>query len=158
VPTNKSAPTRRAAAESLLNLIATAVRQQARELSLTAISTLATLEQSGPRRITELAALEQVTQPSMTALISTLERAGLVVRERISADQRVVLAALTDEGMRYLKERRRAAAETILTLINQLSDEEVDRLIAAAPVFDHLRTLEIAARATLPTAETATPR
>ena len=39
-------------------------------MSLTSLSTLATLELTGPRRITDLAANEGVTQPSMTALVT----------------------------------------------------------------------------------------
>ena len=49
-------------------------------LSLTAAATLATLERSGPSRLTWLAVREGVTQPAMTQLISRLEEAGLVQR------------------------------------------------------------------------------
>ena len=38
---------------ALFSLIAGAVRRQPRDMSLTSLSTLATLELSGPRRITE---------------------------------------------------------------------------------------------------------
>ena len=40
------------------------------ELSLTAVSTLASIERFGPLRLTALAAREGVTQPAMTQLIS----------------------------------------------------------------------------------------
>ena len=46
------------------------------DLSLTAAATLATLQRSGPARLTELAVAEGVSQPSMTALIARLGRAG----------------------------------------------------------------------------------
>lgn len=154
MPTAKQQSARNRVVESLLGLIAAAVRQQTRELSLTALSTLSTLEQGGPRRITELAALEQVSQPSMTSLVSSLERSGLVARERVAEDQRVVLATLTAEGTVYLRERRRSAAATLRGLLDELSNEEVDLLVAAAPVFDRLRMLEIDARAVRPTGGT----
>ncbi|HEY9523564.1 MAG TPA: MarR family transcriptional regulator, partial [Thermopolyspora sp.] len=48
-----------------------------RDLSMTTLSTLADLERFGPRRLTELAALEGVTQPAMTQIVSRLEREGL---------------------------------------------------------------------------------
>ena len=50
-------------------------------LSLTAAATLATLERSGPRRLTALAVQEGVTQPAMTQLVARLQDAGLVGRE-----------------------------------------------------------------------------
>ena len=49
-------------------------------LSLTAAATLATLERSGPCRLTWLAVQEGVTQPAMTQLIGRLQDAGLVDR------------------------------------------------------------------------------
>src|SRR5579863_1692110 len=55
-----------------------AVRCIPRELSLTSASTLATLERTGPRRITDLAAIEGVTQPAMTVLVRVMEESGLV--------------------------------------------------------------------------------
>ena len=49
-------------------------------LSLTAAATLATLERSGPCRLTSLAVQEGVTQPAMTQLIGRLQESGLVRR------------------------------------------------------------------------------
>src|SRR6516164_1510361 len=46
-------------------------------LSLTAAATLATLERSGPRRLTALAVQEGVTQPAMTQLVARLQDSGL---------------------------------------------------------------------------------
>src|ERR1700750_2517090 len=50
-------------------------------LSMTAATTLARLERTGPQRLTDLAAREGVTQPAMTQLITRLEDAGLARRE-----------------------------------------------------------------------------
>ena len=49
-------------------------------LSLTAAATLATLDRSGPCRLTSLAVREGVTQPAMTQLIARLQGEGLVIR------------------------------------------------------------------------------
>ena len=57
-------------------------------LSLTAAATLATLERSGPRRLTALAAQEGVTQPAMTQLIARLQDSGLVGRDADPDDGR----------------------------------------------------------------------
>jgi DNA-binding MarR family transcriptional regulator len=40
------------------------------------MSALSTLADGGLRRITDLAAIQGVAQPSMTAMVATLERAG----------------------------------------------------------------------------------
>src|ERR1700722_15405309 len=66
------------------------------ELSLTAAATLATLERSGPCRLTVLADREAVTQPAMTQLVARLQTAGLVTRAADPADGRVVSIAITD--------------------------------------------------------------
>ena len=55
-------------------------RQTARDMSRSAASVLGNLRDLGPTRISELANLEGVTQPTMTTLITRLERDGLVTR------------------------------------------------------------------------------
>ena len=67
-------------------------------LSLTAAATLATLDRSGPSRLTELAAREGVTQPAMTQLIARLAEQGLVSRDADPGDGRVVQVQLTAGG------------------------------------------------------------
>jgi DNA-binding MarR family transcriptional regulator len=138
---------RLAVAETLYQLIATAVRQQPREISLTSASTLATVERTGPRRITDLAFIEGVTQPSMTALVTVLERSGLVERQQDPQDQRVVLVALTEAGADYLRTRRRAGAEAFARLIGKLPSDEATALLAAAPALRHLHELDDERRA-----------
>src|SRR5271170_724493 len=98
----------RTVGRALYGLMAAAVRSQPRDMSLTSLSTLATLELTGPRRITDLAASEGVMQPSMTVLVSTLERSGLVERRRDPSDRRVALVALTSDGTEYIRARRQA--------------------------------------------------
>jgi DNA-binding MarR family transcriptional regulator len=84
-------------------------------LSATAAATLATLERSGPRRLTALAVQGGVTQPAMTQLIARLEDTGLVRREADPADGRVVQVRLTDQGRDTLA-RRLASAQRDVTL------------------------------------------
>lgn len=136
-----------AVAEALYQLMVAAVRQQPRDMSLTSLSTLATVERTGPRRITDLAVIEGVTQPSMTALVTALERSGLVERQREPQDQRVVLVALTDAGVDYLRARRRAGAEAFAMLIHKLPPQDAAALQAAAPSLRHLRELDDERRA-----------
>ena len=107
-------------------------------LSMTAVSTMAALEQAGPARLTALANRAGVTQPAMTQLISRLEEAGLVCREADLADGRVVRVAITDEGRVTMARRRAARAERLAVILAQLSPEHRVALAAVLPALDAL--------------------
>jgi DNA-binding MarR family transcriptional regulator len=124
--------------EALQALGIAVVRNRSRELSLTAASTLATLERTGPRRLTDLAMNEGVTQPSMTAVVSLLSEAGFAERRADPGDLRVVLVAITATGRQQLRGMRRASASVITTLIDKLTEPEVATLSAALPALHHL--------------------
>jgi DNA-binding MarR family transcriptional regulator len=111
-------------------------------MSLTALSTLATLDRSGPRRITDLATVEGVTQPSMTTLVSALERSGFVERQADPTDRRVVLVTITGSGSRYRRARRRTGAEGFALLIDKLPADEREALTAASVALEHLLELD----------------
>lgn len=113
-----------------------------RQMSLTSVSTLSALDRRGACRITELAALQGVAQPSMTALIGSLEQAGLVRRAPDPTDRRAVLVTLTPDGLSYLTERRRGGAERLATLIERLTPAAADALAAAVPALVRLRELQ----------------
>lgn len=118
---------------ALYSLAATVVRRMPRDLSLTATATLYALERHGPRRITHLAALEGITQPSMTALVTKLERLGLAERRCDPSDGRVVLVTLSAAGERYVNQRRQAGSEALVDLIDHLPDDQAASLRAALP-------------------------
>ncbi|WP_063836027.1 MarR family winged helix-turn-helix transcriptional regulator [Actinacidiphila yeochonensis] len=123
-------------------LLASLLRHAPRDLSLTSLGVLSTLDRCGPRRVTELAALEGVTQPSVTTLVNSLERAGYAERRADPADRRVVLVALTPEGAEYLHSRRRTSAETYARLIARLTPEQGAALAEAVPALERLRELD----------------
>ena len=140
-PTSQSTDAR-AIGRALVALATTAVRSQPRDMSLTAVSTLATLELTGPRRITDLAASEGVTQPSMTALVTALERSSLVKRRSDQSDRRVALVTLTPDGMDYIRKRRQAGVEDFVQLINELPADEANALAKAVAALTHLQRLD----------------
>lgn len=129
--------------ETLFALAGVAIRRRDRGLGLTAASTLVTLERTGPRRLTDLAVTEEVTQPSMTVLVTQLEGLGLAERRRDSADARVVLVAITEAGCERLQALRRVGAEALTGLIEKLDKPEAEALDAALPAL--LRLAELAA-------------
>jgi DNA-binding MarR family transcriptional regulator len=108
------------------------------------------VDRTGPRRITDLAVSEGVTQPSMTALVTALEKGGLVERCPDASDQRVVLVALTEAGAGYLRARRQAGIAAFGELIGQLPAADTAAIIAAAPALRHLRELDEQRRAAGP--------
>jgi DNA-binding MarR family transcriptional regulator len=116
------------------------LRQVDAELSRTELGLLRTLS-DGPRRITELAELEGLAQPTMTILIKQLEQEGLVQRERRSDDGRVVLVDLTESGRDALEAYRERVTEAIGEYLAEISDEQVDQLAAATETLAQLVTL-----------------
>lgn len=133
--------TARQMGEALLGLTSLVVRERPRDLSLTALSTMATLERCGPKPLTHLAVYEGITQPSMTALVTHLEALGLAERRRDPTDGRVALVALTEEGAQYQRSARRGFFDRLSSLIEQLESEESAVLKAATPVLEHLLVL-----------------
>ena len=133
---------RQSIGEVLFALGTLGIRQRPRDLSLTALSSLATIERSGPRRLTDLAVGEGVTQPSMSAIVSQLERLGLAERQSDARDGRVVRVAITSAGREQLSALRKIGAAVFDDLIEKLDSSEADLLCAAVPSFG--RMLELA--------------
>jgi DNA-binding MarR family transcriptional regulator len=111
-------------------------------MSLTTAATLATLDRSGPIRLTALAANEGVTQPAMTQLVGRLEDQGLAIRRADPADGRVVHVLITDAGREVVADRRAIRAERLSSLLTKLSQADQDALAAALPAMDALVSLQ----------------
>ncbi|WP_172898843.1 MULTISPECIES: MarR family winged helix-turn-helix transcriptional regulator [unclassified Actinoplanes] len=111
------------------------------ELSLTAASTLARLERSGPHRLCELHAPEGVSQPAMTQLVTRLEREGLATRRSDPADGRAVVVTITDDGRAAVTRRRAGRAEALSDLLRQLTAEDRAAITAALPALGRLNDL-----------------
>ena len=118
------------------------MRRAPRDLTITSAATLATLDRTGPRRITDLAAIEGVTQPAMTVLVRVMEESGLVERRGDPSDKRVTLVWLTDAGKSYVQARRQKGVKAFARLIDQLPEDEFEALMAALPALEHLAALD----------------
>jgi DNA-binding MarR family transcriptional regulator len=108
------------------------------DISLTAASTLRRLEREGPRRLTELAAAEGVTQPAMTQLAQRLERDGLAERTPDPTDGRVVLVRVTQTGRDLLARRRAVRAAHLTDLLAALPPDDRALIAAALPALERL--------------------
>jgi DNA-binding MarR family transcriptional regulator len=100
------------------------------DLSRTEVGLLHTLS-AGPRRVTELAALERLKQPTMTLLVQRLEEQGLVARERDADDGRVVLVSLTGAGTAALEQFRAQASAALGAHLADLPDDRIEALAVA---------------------------
>jgi DNA-binding MarR family transcriptional regulator len=106
--------------------------------SRTAAATLTRLAGSRPTRLTELAAAEGVTQPSMSALVARLVDQGLLHRGSDPQDARVVLLSLTTAGEALVARRRADRTERLDRALAGLSPDDVARIIDAVPALTRL--------------------
>jgi DNA-binding MarR family transcriptional regulator len=76
-------------------------------LSAPRLSALATVAFGEPRTLGEMARMEQVTPPTMTRMVASLDRDGLVKRSIDAGDKRVVWVEATAKGRRLIEQGRR---------------------------------------------------
>jgi DNA-binding MarR family transcriptional regulator len=92
----------------------------------------------GPRRITELAAEERVTQPAITLLVNRLAERGWVERVPDPSDGRAVLVSLTPVGKDVFEQLRAEYRALLHEEMAMLDDSEVTALAAAIEILDKL--------------------
>lgn len=88
-----------------------------------------TVENQGPRNPAELADAAGVTRATMTGLIDTLERDGLVRREPDPKDRRMMSVELTPEGETFLKQMLPGHFRLMAALMEPLSEVERKTLV-----------------------------
>jgi len=93
-------------------------------------SVLSTLS-AGPQRITTLAELEGLAQPTVTIMIKRLEVRGWVARCRDDGDGRVVVVSITAQGSEALESFREQYRALLRTEMAAMNDEQVAELVLA---------------------------
>jgi len=99
-------------------------------------SLLSVLVFGGPRPVGALAAIEQVSPPAITKLVTALEADGLVARTRPAGDRRVVLVAATAAGRHRLDQGRAARVRVIADLLSGLAPDDLATLRRAAELIE----------------------
>ncbi len=99
---------------------------------------LSTIEDRGEARISDLAALDNCSQPTMTTQVRRLEDAGLVTRTVDPGDARAVLIRITDDGRRVLAQARVDRAAVIDPLLDELDPADREVLGEAVAVFHRI--------------------
>jgi DNA-binding MarR family transcriptional regulator len=108
------------------------------ELSPTLVAALVSIERQGPLTLGRLAELERVTPPSITRVVATLERDGLVRREVDERDRRVSRVAVTPEGDRLLQLSRTRKAAYLARRLERLDGGDLAAVREALPILEHL--------------------
>lgn len=88
--------------------------------------------------VRELADLEGVSAPAMTAYVDRLQAAGFVGRRRCERDRRRVELELTEEGARVLRSARSRRTAWLAARLGRLEPEELATIEAALPALEKL--------------------
>jgi len=86
------------------------------------------LRRRGALSISELAEKLGVTGSSITTACKRLEKAGLVMRERQSDDERMVRVTLTEQGIARVEAWQEQRRELLAHLLAPLAQDEQDAL------------------------------
>lgn len=111
---------------------------EATGLSAPRLSALSVVVHAGPLPMGDLAAAEQVRPPTMTRLVTGLERDELVERRADPADGRVQLVAATELGRQILEEGRRRRVRALARDLAALPAEERALVERAAAILERL--------------------
>lgn len=87
------------------------------------------LEAHGPAKMSEVAALLSVKPPAASAAVDVLERDGYVGRTIDTADRRVTLVTLTNEGIEALHLAEMHRRDIMRTYLSVLSEDEIRSMI-----------------------------
>lgn len=114
-------------------------RQMQQEVLTPSQATVLTLLQDGRAwRLSDLASATGVRPPSMTELISRMERQGWLSKMDTAHDRRGVAVMITEEGRTLLQALNRRQIDLIAGRLALLSDEEKRMIEQALPVLDRL--------------------
>ena len=115
------------------------VEDKAIGLSGPRASALSVIVFRGPIAMGALAEAEQVRPPTITRLVASLERVGLVRRVSDPTDGRVQLVEATAAGRRLLQKGRARRVERLMGGIVHLDGEDQRVLARAAELMEGLR-------------------
>jgi len=99
---------------------------------------LSMIEDQDAARISDLAALDHCSQPTMTAQVRRLELAGLVSRTTDPTDARAVLISITPEGVAVLADVRADRGAVIDPYLERLPEADRQTLADAVRVMRNL--------------------
>jgi len=100
------------------------------------LSALSVLVFGGPMTLGQLAAAEQVKPPTMSRIVTGLERGGLARRVADAKDARRVRIWATAEGTRMLQAARERRIQSLATQLAELTPKELSELSGAVETLE----------------------
>ena len=123
----------------IINITQFLTRRMQHEVLTPSQAAVLTLLQDGRAwRLSDLASATGVRPPSMTELISRMERQGMLRKMETTHDRRGVTVTITDEGRTLLQALNRRQIDLIARRLVLLSDEEKRLVEQALPLLDRL--------------------
>jgi DNA-binding MarR family transcriptional regulator len=98
------------------------------------LSLLSVLVFAGAMPMSRLAAVEGVSAPAITRIVTALEADGLVTRRRVPEDRRAVEVRATPQGRRVMDEGRRRRIEVLAEALATTSRDELALISGALAI------------------------
>jgi len=109
-------------------VLKSALSQIEEAISIPHFEIMKTLQEEGTRHIAEIGEKLSIPKPQMTHLIDRLVDIGVVERQPVETDRRIINIALTPKGRRMIEEHDCMVRESINTKLSCLSDQELQEL------------------------------
>src|SRR5207302_7724568 len=107
-------------------------------LSPSATAALSSIGRHGPLSLGELAAMEGVKPPTITATLSALEADGLVAREADVRDRRITRVTLTSRGRQRLERSKRRKTAYLASRLERLDERQLEELDSSLALIELL--------------------
>ena len=107
-------------------------------LSAPRLSALSVVVFGGPVTLGQLARAEQVRPPTMTKIVTGLEKDGLVKRRPDAHDKRLTRIVATSKGQRILIAGRARRVRSLTEAVERLNESELAQLERGVQVFRKL--------------------
>ncbi|ASK61861.1 MarR family transcriptional regulator [Virgibacillus phasianinus] len=99
-------------------------------IGISPILVLAELKQKGPQKQSTLSKELAYTPGAMTNIANRLIKEGYAKRQYNEADRRIILLAITEQGLAILDEAQAKGQEVKKDLFDVLSEEEINQFLA----------------------------
>jgi DNA-binding MarR family transcriptional regulator len=91
-----------------------------------------------PLSLSELATAEQVKNPTMSRLVSAMERDGLVTTETMKSDARSIHITPTDRGKNLLLAGKKRRVDSLAKAIGALNESQLKEMENATTLFEEI--------------------
>jgi DNA-binding MarR family transcriptional regulator len=100
-------------------------------VSAAQVNCLLALQEYGPLPPSQIAKMILVNSSTVTGIIDRLEQKGLVERQRISQDRRVITVQLTESGKRLAENAPPPIQQKIIDGLRKLTQQEIEHIVNA---------------------------